>query len=92
MSTRPKMISYCPICGMGPFPEPVLEDELRTSFWICECCGCEYGYTDHSAYREGWLKKMRKMGVKARWSDEKHQTANWDLEEQLAHIDPTWNA
>jgi hypothetical protein len=71
---------------MGPFPEPVPEDELRASFWICECCGCEYGYTDHPAYRERWLSKG------AKWSEEKYKPANWNLEEQLLHIDPTWNA
>ena len=86
------MISYCPICGMGPFPEPVIEDELRASFWICACCGCEYGLCDDPTYREWWLKKMRKMGAKARWFNEKYQPADWDLEEQLRHIDPTWNA
>ena len=91
MSNQEKMISYCPICGKGPFPEPVPEDELRASFWICECCGCEYGYTDHPPYREWWLKKMRKMGTKARWAEEEYRPADWNLGEQLSHIDPTWN-
>jgi hypothetical protein len=92
MATQEDIISYCPICGFGPFAEPVTKDELRHSFWICECCGCEYGYSDHRAYREWWLNKMRKLGEKAKWSDEKHRPENWDLEEQLTHIDPTWNA
>ena len=86
------MISYCPICGLGPFPEPVPEDELKHSYWICECCGCEYGNDDRPDVREWWIKKMRKLGPEAKWFDEKRRPANWDLEEQLTHIDPTWNA
>lgn len=49
-------IFCCPICGF-PFDEAVDIAELRMSFDICDCCGCEYGYDDTSAYREEWLAK-----------------------------------
>jgi hypothetical protein len=78
-------ISNCPICGL-PWSEPVDEEEVRYSYWICECCGCEYGNDDNSAYRENWLKQG------APWFDPKQRPNSWNLEEQLRHIIPDWNA
>ena len=77
------IISHCPICGV-PIP-PIDEQELRFSYDICECCGCEYGYTDHSLYREDWLKGG------AKWNNEKAKPENWNLQEQLKNSRPDWN-
>jgi hypothetical protein len=84
MAAGSMQISSCPICGL-PFEKPVDEQELRHSYWICECCGCEYGYDDHSSYREQWIKNG------AKWQDEKLRPPNWNLEEQLKNIIPDWN-
>jgi hypothetical protein len=78
-------ISNCPICGL-PWSEPADEEEVRYSYWICECCGCEYGNDDNPAYRENWLKQG------APWFNLKQRPSNWNLEEQLRHITPNWNA
>ncbi len=78
-------ISNCPICGL-PWSESIDEEEVRYSYWICECCGCEYGNDDNSTYRENWLKQG------APWFDSKQRPISWDLEEQLRHIIPGWNA
>jgi hypothetical protein len=79
-----KQISNCPICGLA-FKEPVDEEELRYSYWICECCGCEYGYDDTPQYREHWIKQG------AKWFIENARPANWNLAEQLKNIVPGWN-
>ena len=77
-------IFNCPICGL-PWDEPEDIEDLRRSFDICDCCGCEYGYTDNSAYREKWLAKG------SPWSRKKARPENWDLEEQLKNIVPNWD-
>jgi len=49
------VIDYCPVCGYGPglgFDSP---EDLRHSFEICRCCGCEYGYDDNVAHYERWV-------------------------------------
>ncbi len=79
------MIKHCPICGL-PFPEAVDGEELRFSYWICDCCGCEYGYTDTPAFRQSWIEGG------ARWWDERAKPKDWNLDEQLKNIAPAWNA
>ena len=68
-------ITHCPICGY-PFEGPASEEELRFSFSICGCCGCEYGYDDTPAYRREWLA----MGCP--WFDGR-PPEGWDAQEQL---------
>lgn len=80
-----RLVRYCPLCGYGPFPEPLpTVDELRASFEICPCCGCEYGYSDTRVYREAWLARG------APWRDEREKPENWDLSEQLERGNPDW--
>ena len=77
-------ITNCPICGL-PFAEPVDEEELRHSYWICECCGCEYGYSDHADYRDDWIRRG------APWFTESARPGDWNLQEQLRHAIPDWD-
>ena len=77
-------IIYCPICGLK-FDVPVDEVELRFSYWICECCGCEYGYTDTPEYRQKWLEGG------AKWFEERARPKEWNLGEQLKNILADWN-
>ena len=77
-------ISNCPICGLG-FKTQVDESELRHSYWICECCGCEYGNDDTPAYREQWLRDG------AKWFIASSRPGDWDLNQQLKNIIPEWN-
>ena|SRR5579863_10238487 len=75
-------IANCPICGF-PFGTSVDEDELRNSYWICSCCGCEYGVDDTLKYRESWLANG------ARWFMG-HPPQGWDVQEQLKMAIPDW--
>ena len=77
-------IFNCPICGL-PWDKTEDIEELRMSFFICDCCGCEYGYTDNSAHRKKWLAEG------APWFDKKARTQDWNLEEQLKNIVPNWD-
>ncbi len=78
-------VCNCPICGL-PWSEAIEEEEVRCSFWICNCCGCEYGYDDNPKYREAWIKKG------APWFNQKDCPKNWNLEDQLKHTIVNWNA
>ena len=78
-------IWYCPVCGHGPFREPYSsEQELRWSYDICSCCGCEYGYTDNAYGFERWVLSGHQ------WSDPKDKPYDWNLEEQLKHVIRPW--
>lgn len=72
-----KICNY-PVCGVA-WAEEIDEQEIRHSFWICDCCGCEYGYDDNSKYREPWINQGARP-------------LDWSLEEQLKHILVDWNA
>ncbi len=77
--------SYCPICGYGPRLEPYKSvEELRGSYDICVCCGCEYGYDDTPATFEGW----KHSGYK--WFSPKAMPPQWNLDEQLTHVIRPW--
>ena len=78
------MIFHCPICGLK-FEVPVDEEELRYSYWICDCCGCEYGYTDTPNYRQEWIRNG------AKWWDEKAKPKDWNLREQMKNANLGWN-
>ena len=77
-------ISHCPICGF-PFGQPLEEHEVRKSYDICECCGCEYGVDDTPSYRTQWLASG------APWFHVSSRPGDWDLQAQLQHAIPEWN-
>jgi len=78
-------IWYCPVCGYGPFDEPYMSvEELRESYDICPCCGCEYGYDDNPHSFKAW------RGRGARWFSPSAMPNNWQLEEQLKHHIESW--
>ena len=78
------MICNCPICGYGPFLEYASPEELRCSYEICDCCGCEYGYDDRVAHYEQWVAKG------CPWFNSTARPPNWSLKGQLAHIIRPW--
>ena len=78
------MISYCPNCGLK-FAVPISETDLRQSFNICDCCGCEYGYDDTVEFRQKWLENG------ATWFNPAVKPAAWDLNEQIKQSVPSWN-
>jgi hypothetical protein len=78
-------ICNCPVCGLA-WSEGVDEEELRCSFWICDCCGCEYGYDDNPKYREAWVKQGTP------WFNKCMRPQDWSLEAQMKYIIIDWNA
>jgi hypothetical protein len=63
------------------------KDGDAPTYFICYCCGVEFGYEDSSVnstkrYRDKWLAGG------AQWFDPKSKPANWSLEEQLKLIPP----
>ena len=77
-------ISHCPICGL-PWSKSIDETEVSSSFGICNCCGCEYGYDDTSIYRKYWISEG------APWLNKKQQPKNWSLDAQLKNIMIDWD-
>jgi len=78
------VIDYCPICGYGPAFGYASPEELRHSYDICACCGCEFGYDDNVAHYEQWVAKG------CPWFKSKARPPNWSLEEQLTHTIRPW--
>jgi len=78
------LILHCPICGC-PFTAPVEEEELRSSYEICDCCGCEYGYSDDALLREYWIRSG------GQWRFPEKRPKIWDMKEQLRHIILDWD-
>jgi hypothetical protein len=80
-----KELNYCPICGYGPWNDPYENaEELRYSYDICDCCGCEYGYSDNVAHYERWI-----AGGMV-WSEPKSKPLDWKFEDQVEHIIRPW--
>jgi len=79
-----RLYTNCPICGVG-FRESVVAEELSCSYWICDCCGCEYGLDDTPHYRQEWKSKNYP------WFNEHLKPPCWNADEQLKHVDPKWN-
>ncbi len=78
-------IEYCPVCGFGNLSESYANaQELRHSFDICPCCGCEYGYDDHEAH----YKKWSEAGFP--WFHPKLKPLNWSIASQLANQVRPW--
>ena len=78
-------IEYCPVCGWGPFEEAYESaQELRWSYDICDCCGCEYGYDDNEAHYEEWVSECCK------WFESKLKPKDWSLESQAQHQVRPW--
>lgn len=79
---------YCRVCGLDQDEEGVRTVSGRATFFICDCCGVEFGYEDAleagydpSEYRKEWL-----FDKQAKWRDKKYKPDNWSLCEQLKQI------
>lgn len=78
-------IYYCPVCGYGPFSQAYGSvSEIRRSYEICDCCGCEYGYSDNLAHLEKWISEG------CPWSVAKARPDDWSLDQQLSHAIRPW--
>lgn len=75
----------CRICGLLGDDLPYGEDGKTPTFEYCDCCGVEHGYQDCTPeasrrFRAEWIASG------AAWESPKTQPANWDRDEQLAHV------
>ncbi|MCW8987861.1 MAG: hypothetical protein OQK75_09365 [Gammaproteobacteria bacterium] len=78
-------ISNCPVCGYGPLSEPYKSSqELRRSYDICSCCGCEYGYDDDESFYNEWVNNG------CNWFDKKEKPKEWVLESQIKNQIRPW--
>ncbi|OON68556.1 hypothetical protein B0919_13025 [Hymenobacter sp. CRA2] len=76
---------YCRVCGLEYDYSPWGGDERTPDHSICECCGIEFGYEDHTIsstrnYRQQWLSAGSK------WFDPKRRPNNWDVSSQLGQV------
>lgn len=78
-------VNICRVCGRD-FGEPVWgEHGDCPTFFICPCCGVEFGYGDFTSEAiKNWRERWIRSGTK--WRDEKDKPADWDLEKQLSQI------
>lgn len=73
----------CRVCGLLQ-PEAIWgADGQCPTYDICQCCGCEFGYTDSSVeairrHRERWLARDEA------WSDVTTRPTGWSRDAQLA--------
>lgn len=78
-------INHCPVCGFGPFPEAyALTAEIRQSFDICSCCGCEYGYDDDERHFTQWV------AAGCKWFVPKARPQDWTLDAQVHNRVRPW--
>ena len=77
-------IRRCPLCGWGLREAYASVSELRLSYDICECCGCEYGLDDDEDYYSDWVAD----GMK--WFDDSYRPEGWSLEEQTKYQVRPW--
>ena len=77
----------CRVCGLSQYPDlPWGEDGQDPSYFICACCGVEFGYDDETlenclAIRRHWVETRR-----CAWFDPKERPADWDMPAQISAI------
>ena len=78
-------ITHCPLCGYGPLADRYADaQELRWSYDICPCCGCEFGYDDNLRHLEKWIEG----GMK--WFNQDLCSTTWSYEEQIQNQIRPW--
>ena len=77
-------IECCPVCGYDDIGIYKSYEELRCSYDICDCCGCEYGYDDNESHYDKWVNN----GCK--WFDKKEKPEGWALELQIKNQIRPW--
>lgn len=78
------IITHCPLCGYGPIGNYATVYELRSTFDICPCCGCEYGNDDIEKHYVEWVKSGNE------WFEPKDKPKNWALDQQVENQIRPW--
>jgi hypothetical protein len=83
MTSNPISTNYrCPVCGLPQVEAPWGVDGLNPTFFICDCCGVEFGYEDRTLQsREAYLTRWLSNG--ALWFKPSKCPKNWSLVAQL---------
>jgi hypothetical protein len=78
-------ILHCPLCGWGLLGDAYSSlAELRFSYDICECCGCEFGYDDNEEYYAEWVAG----GME--WFTQTARPKDWTINQQLKNQIRPW--
>ena len=80
------MYYTCPVCGFPELEEPAYKGKSG-SFEFCQCCGFQFGKTDHDEHisHEEWRAMWIKKGMK--WFSSGYvPPENWNPRQQLLNI------
>jgi len=59
--SMPNKTYRCPVCGYPELDTPPYNEQGSASFYICPCCGIEFGYDDaktsYEELRQRWLER-----------------------------------
>ena len=78
---------HCRVCGLFHATPPWGPDGHAPTYEICDCCGVEFGYEDHSpastrSYRAAWESLGRQ------WARPSQKPPDWRWTDQARHIPP----
>ncbi len=78
-------MNKCPVCGYSGLDKPPYNGFGNPSFDICDCCGTQLGYHDHSTsfavLRDRWIAKGMPWHSRAFAAP-----AGWDPVQQLRSL------
>ena len=77
-------INHCPVCGFNSDESYNSVTELRCSYDICNCCGCEFGYDDTIQFYDNWVS------AGCIWFNSKVKPADWSIESQIVNQLRPW--
>lgn len=78
------VINHCPVCGFKTDEKYPSIADIRLSYDICDCCGCEFGYDDNATYYDDWVKNG------CEWFSPKSKPKDWCLEDQIHNQIRPW--
>ncbi len=86
-AARPDAPHLCFVCGLAfePGDEPWGPDGLYPTYFICPCCGVEFGYEDWTLESVRRFRAEWQAGGMA-WNRPEERPAKWDAMSQLGQI------
>jgi hypothetical protein len=85
--TKTVHVQRCRVCGA---PKPILTEDAHSDapvLDLCPCCKTPLGFDALFADDQAVVRRRRSWIIRGmKWLDEKSKPADWDAEEQLAHL------
>jgi len=85
--TKTVHVQRCRVCGA---PKPILTEDAHSDapvLDLCPCCKTPLGFDALFADDQAVVRRRRAWIIRGmKWLDEKSKPADWDAEEQLAHL------